>query len=83
MTTMNISLPDSMKEYVDAQLESRGYSTSSEYVRDLIRQDSVREAEKQLAAMLQEAIDSGPSMPLDENFWAERRAELKRRFPQS
>jgi antitoxin ParD1/3/4 len=39
MTTMNISLPDMLKSFVDQQVNSRGYGTSSEYVRDLIRKD--------------------------------------------
>jgi len=39
MTTMNISLPDGMKSFVDQQVSARGYGTSSEYVRELIRKD--------------------------------------------
>ena len=41
---MNISLPDSLKLYVDEQVDGRGYGTSSEYVRELIRQDRDRPA---------------------------------------
>ena len=39
MSTMNISLPDSMKEFVEQQAAEKGYSTSSEYVRDLDPQE--------------------------------------------
>ena len=39
---MNISLPDSMKSFVDEQVSKRGYGTSSEYVRELIRKDQER-----------------------------------------
>lgn len=39
MSTMNISLPDTLKAFVDEQVSQRGYSTSSEYVRELIRKD--------------------------------------------
>jgi len=42
MGTMNISLPDSLKSFVDEQVEQRGYGTSSEYVRELIRKDQDR-----------------------------------------
>ena len=42
MTTMNISLPDALKSFVDEQVGTRGYSTSSEYVRELIRKDRDR-----------------------------------------
>lgn len=44
MPTMNISLPEGMKAFVDAQVEARGFGTSSEYVRDLIRKEQEREA---------------------------------------
>jgi antitoxin ParD1/3/4 len=43
MSTMNISLPDSMKSFVDEQVSQRGYGTSSEYLRDLIRRDQDRQ----------------------------------------
>jgi antitoxin ParD1/3/4 len=43
MATMNISLPDQMKEWVEAQAESGRYSNASDYVRDLIRRDQERE----------------------------------------
>lgn len=42
MSTMNISLPATLKAFVDAQVIERGYGTSSEYVRDLIRKDQER-----------------------------------------
>ena len=43
MSTMNISLPDALKAFVDEQVEKRGYGTSSEYVRELIRSDHDRQ----------------------------------------
>ena len=43
MTTMNISLPETLKSFVDRQVVERGYGTSSEYVRDLIRKDQDRQ----------------------------------------
>lgn len=49
MSTMNISLPASLKEFVDEQVRERGYGTSSEYLRELIRKDQDRQ---QLRALL-------------------------------
>lgn len=43
MRTMNISLPDTLKFFVDEQVSQRGYGTSSEYVRELIRRDQDRQ----------------------------------------
>jgi antitoxin ParD1/3/4 len=49
MSTMNISLPDALKSFVDVQVAHRGYGTSSEYVRELIRKD---QQAQQLRALL-------------------------------
>jgi antitoxin ParD1/3/4 len=49
MSTMNISLPDALKSFVDVQVVHRGYGTSSEYVRELIRKD---QQAQQLRALL-------------------------------
>ena len=58
MTTMNISLPDTLKSFVDAQVSERGYGTSSEYVRELIRTDQDR---RQLRDLLLQGASSAPS----------------------
>ena len=82
MTTMNISLPDVMKEFIDTQVQERGYSTSSEYVRDLIRNDQVRQAEQRLAALMLESLESGPAIPVNEAYWNSKRDALKQRHSQ-
>jgi antitoxin ParD1/3/4 len=48
MGTMNISLPDDMKEFVDRQVAERGYGTSSEFLRDLIRREQDRQQMRHL-----------------------------------
>lgn len=76
---MNISLPDSMKDFLDAQVQTRGYSTTSEYVRDLIRNDQIRQAELRLASLMLEGLESGPAMTVDEAYWNNKRNALKQR----
>lgn len=78
MTTMNVSLPESLKQYIDQKVAADGFSSASEYVRDLVRQDQIRQAERQLAALLAEGVASGPAVPVNDGFWAERRARLSR-----
>ena len=56
MATMNISLPDQMKTWVEEQARAGTYANSSDYVRDLIRRDQARSA---AIAELQSAIDAG------------------------
>jgi antitoxin ParD1/3/4 len=74
MTSMNVSLPEELKEYVEAQTKS-GYSTPSEYVRELIREDQKRRAKAKLDALLLEGLNSGDPVPMDAKFWAELKQE--------
>lgn len=65
MSTMNISLPESLKSFVDQQVRSCGYSSSSEYVRELIRKDQDRQ---RLHARLLEGAASPPAVTADANY---------------
>jgi antitoxin ParD1/3/4 len=58
-TTMNISLPDSMRAFIDEQISADGYGTASEYVRNLIRADQKRLEEQKLERLLLERLKSG------------------------
>lgn len=71
---MNVSLPEDLKEYVEAQTKG-GYSTPSEYVRELIRRDQKRRAKQKLDAMLLEGLNSGDSIPVDAKFWSDLKQE--------
>jgi antitoxin ParD1/3/4 len=62
MATMNISLPDAMKGWVEAQSESGKYSNSSDYIRDLIRREQLREEKiARMQALVDEARAGGVS----------------------
>jgi antitoxin ParD1/3/4 len=52
METMNISLPDNLKGFVDSRVKTGGYSSVSEYVRDLVREDQKRQTQENLEALL-------------------------------
>ena len=74
MTSMNISLPEELKQYVEAQTKA-GYSTPSEYVRELIRDDQKRRAHQRLEELLLEGLNSGEPVVADEKFWSDLKAE--------
>ena len=60
MATMNISLPDPMRDWVQTQINSGQYASSSDYVRDLIRRDQERRDKLQaLQAAITKGIESG------------------------
>ncbi|WP_305046397.1 type II toxin-antitoxin system ParD family antitoxin [Geoalkalibacter sp.] len=75
MATMNISLPDRMKNWVEECVKSGRYANASDYVRDLIRQDHMKL--EQLRQALIEGENSGPSARMDiEAFIAKKKGSL-------
>ncbi|WP_093256939.1 type II toxin-antitoxin system ParD family antitoxin [Rubrimonas cliftonensis] len=75
MGTMNISLPDQLKRYVDEQVAARSYGTSSEYIRELIRRDRDREA---LRALLLDGAASEAGTPVDAAYFESLRRQARR-----
>jgi antitoxin ParD1/3/4 len=71
---MNISLPDALKSFVDEQVSQRGYGTSSEYVRELIRKDQDRQ---RLRNLLLEGAASPPSAPADGHYFEALRNRVR------
>jgi antitoxin ParD1/3/4 len=78
MATMNVSLPDPMKDWVEAQAKTRRYSNASDYVRDLIRRDQER-AERlgELQRLIAEGIESGVSTRSIDDIVEEARERAK------
>lgn len=62
MATMNVSLPDPMKEWVNTQTETGRYGNASDYVRDLIRRDQEKHDKiAELQRLINEGFESGVS----------------------
>ena len=80
MQTMNISLPEPLKEFVDKQVDSGRYSSVSEYVRDLIREDEKRKAREKLESLLLEGVQSGKPSKMSRQDWEEIRREALKQF---
>ncbi|NNN04725.1 MAG: type II toxin-antitoxin system ParD family antitoxin [Elusimicrobia bacterium] len=70
METMNISLPDPLRRFVDKQIASGRYSSASEYVRELIRFDEKRRAQERLEGLLLEGLGT-PSGEMTARDWSE------------
>ena len=75
MSTMNVSLPESLKSFVDEQVSQRGYGTSSEYVRELIRRDQDR---LQLRGLLLAGAASAPTAPADAAYFEGLRTRVRK-----
>lgn len=78
MQTMNISLPEPLKEFVDNQIAEGRYSSVSEYIRELIRDDEKRKAEGRLESLLLEGLESEESELTREDFAAIRKEAMAR-----
>ena len=82
MQSMNISLPDPLKRFVDGQIAEGRYSSVSEYMRELIRDDEKRKAQEQLEALLLDGLQGEAQALTSEDWSAIRRdaiASLKAR----
>ncbi len=77
MSTMNISLPEPLRQFVDQQVAGRGYGTSSEYVRELIRKDQDRQ---HLRGLLLAGAASEPTAPLDATYFDDLRRRARDRM---
>jgi antitoxin ParD1/3/4 len=73
--SMNISLPAPLKEWVEQQVQERGYSTASEFVRDVLRREQEQAVRAAIDVRLVQAIASGKSTPMSAKDWNRLRAE--------
>lgn len=76
MATMNVSLPDPMREWVEDQVKGGAYANASDYIRDLIRHDQTSRAA--LKAAIAEGLKSGRSSRKAEDVMTAAKARLKR-----
>lgn len=80
METVIIALPESMKSFVQDRVSEGGYSSVSEYVRELIRADQKRRVEEPIDALLVEGIHSGDPVEVTPEYWEAKRRSLTERL---
>ncbi|MCY7274238.1 MAG: type II toxin-antitoxin system ParD family antitoxin [Phormidesmis sp. CAN_BIN44] len=83
MTSLNISLPKPMKEFIETRVVEDQYSTPSEYLRALIREDQKRREDQKLEALLLESLQSGESIEVTPEYWLKKRQSLMQRLGHS
>jgi antitoxin ParD1/3/4 len=81
MTSMNISLPEPLKLFVEEQVNKGGYSTASEYLRELIRDAQRRKQHQELEAKLLAGLQS-PASEMTADEWTMLRERILSRSPE-
>lgn len=79
MSTVNISLPDPMRAFIEAQVNEGSYGSISDYVRALIREDQRRKSQEELERKLVAALDSGDYRPMTPEFFEQLRSRIANR----
>ncbi len=69
MTSLNISLPESMRKFIEEQVEKGGYGTASEYVRGLVRAAQEKDELRRLEQLVLEGLESGPGREMTDADW--------------
>ncbi|GAX34346.1 type II toxin-antitoxin system ParD family antitoxin [Nodularia sp. NIES-3585] len=77
---MNISLPDTMRTYIEEQVAQGAYSSVSEYFRELVRQDQKHKANERLQTMLLEGLNSGNAAEMTAQDWEDIRQTVSERI---
>lgn len=77
MASLQVSLSDEMRSFIEDQVREGSYQDQSEYVRDLIRHDQERKAREQVDALLLEGLKSGEASPLTSEDWQGIRQQVR------
>jgi antitoxin ParD1/3/4 len=81
MTQFNISLPPAVEEYLHQQISQGDYKNLEDYIYHLILEDQKRNNREKLETMLVDGLDSGAPIPITEEWWQQKRAELVKKLP--
>ncbi len=80
MATMTISLPDTMREFVESEVTSGEYGSASELFRELVRERQKRKKQEHLETLLLEGLESGQAVEVTPDYIKQRRQTLRRKL---
>lgn len=83
MADLNISLPETMRGFIEEQVTEGRYRTASHYVQALVEEDQKRKAQERLEALLLEGLESGPATPMTDADWDDMRRRFDERHPRA
>ena len=80
MATMTISLPDPLREFIEAEVSSGNYGSASELFREMVRERQKSKAQERLEALLLEGLESGRPIEITEKYIEQRRQALRKKL---
>jgi antitoxin ParD1/3/4 len=83
MVNLNVSLTEAQRDWIEAQVKGGRYGNLSEYVRELIRIDQTKAAERRLEELLLEGLNSGEPVEVTPEFWEQKRRDLVARVEEA
>lgn len=76
MNQLNISVAEDLQDFINEQIQTKGYSNLSEYINYLIQKDKEKQAEKYLEELLLEGLESPEFIEVNDQWWEEKRLKL-------
>lgn len=80
MSTVNLTLSESLRAFVESQAARKGFGSASDYVEALIREDQERAEDQEIEARLLEALQGTPATPVTADTWEAIKQEGLRRL---
>lgn len=80
MSTMNLTLPESLRAFVESQAARKGFGSANDYVEALIREDQERAENQEIEGRLLEALQGAPATPVTAETWEAIKREGLRRL---
>lgn len=74
MANISASIPDRLKDWIEAQIDTGFYTSTSDYVRDLIRAD--QQKKQQLDSLLLDGINSGDAIAVTDDYWKAKKTAI-------
>ncbi len=80
MATMTISLPETMRDFVESEVVNGDYGSASELIRELVRERQKRKVQERLETFLLEGLESGQPIEITQDYLTERRRLLRKKL---
>jgi len=83
MTSLTISLPESVRDYIVSRVQNSDFSTPSDYLRSLVREEQKRHEEAKLESMLLEALNTEGAIEMTPQYWQTKRQNFRARLQEN